>query len=94
MQTHGKALHECFPSLLAISESLLRAKEEVTREIGGHLYTLCFRAFDDAYHRSEVLRALVGHTGIAPSTQLYGRSGKLLPLVSLCNAGIVQLSTR
>jgi hypothetical protein len=58
-------LHECFPSLLAISESLLRAKQELTREMGGHLYTLCFRAFDDAYHRSEVLRALVGHTGTA-----------------------------
>ena len=40
------------------------------REVGGHLYALCFRAFGDAFHRSEVLRALVGHTGAAPLCRL------------------------
>ena len=94
-QTHGKALHECFPSLLAISESLLRAKEEVTREMGGHLYTLCFRAFDDAYHRSEVLRALVGHTGTAsihPTPR--PRLSKTHISRFASHAGGVRLSTR
>ena len=70
-QEHAAALKERFPSLVRIAEVLLRAKEAAVRGAGAALYTHLFTAFSDAYHRQEILGALVGHTGAAPLPQLH-----------------------
>ncbi|KAK3279935.1 hypothetical protein CYMTET_12203, partial [Cymbomonas tetramitiformis] len=80
---HAEALKPYFPSLLAVGESLLRAREESARQFGGAFYTLAFQSFTDGYHRQEVLAALVAHTGSGSSLE---SSGALEALVTLAHS--------
>lgn len=52
-----------FSVLLTLAELFLRSPENIIRNFGNTLYTLCFQLFEDSYYRQEVLSSIIAHMG-------------------------------
>ena len=65
MQQRAAALHVLFPTLLQLAGALLRApgRSRNARRFGTAMYLTIFVEFKEAYHRHEVVGALVAHVG-------------------------------
>ncbi|KAJ1963034.1 hypothetical protein IWQ62_003344 [Dispira parvispora] len=64
IQTYGYALRQHYPTLLSLSENVMRlsTQQPSLAALACHLYQGCFQVFD-AYYRQEVVGALVAHIG-------------------------------
>ncbi|KAG0082666.1 Fanconi anemia group D2 protein, partial [Podila epicladia] len=89
ISVHGMSLREYMPSILSISENLLRssANHPIVVRAASSLYTSAFQV-SDAYYRQEIVGSLLVHIGSGSSTEIDASLAVLQNIVEVSRAAL------
>ncbi|XP_062522638.1 Fanconi anemia group D2 protein-like isoform X2 [Corticium candelabrum] len=85
--SHSRIILEYFPSLLVLSDVLLRSTDSSVSSFASTLYRHAFTSFD-GYYRQEVVGSLVTHIGSGFSTEIDAALDVLTNLVETCSSAM------
>ncbi|CAM9248195.1 unnamed protein product, partial [Ectocarpus sp. 12 AP-2014] len=86
---HGRAgaLHGLFFSLMGITDALVSSGDVSVRRYGASMYREIFSGFSEAYHRQEVVGALITHCGAGSELETDSALSALSALASPSDGG-------
>ncbi|KAF9376855.1 Fanconi anemia group D2 protein, partial [Podila verticillata] len=89
ISVHGVSLREYMPSILSISENLLRssANHPIVVRAASSLYTSAFQV-SDAYYRQEIVGSLLVHIGSGSNTEIDASLAVLQNIVDVSRAAL------
>lgn len=89
ISVHGVSLREYMPSILSISENLLRssANHPIVVRAASSLYTSAFQV-SDAYYRQEIVGSLLVHIGSGSNTEIDASLAVLQNIVEVSRAAL------
>ncbi|KAG0328620.1 Fanconi anemia group D2 protein [Podila humilis] len=93
ISVHGASLREFMPSILSLSENLLRssANHPIVVRAASSLYTSAFEV-SDAYYRQEIVGSLLVHLGSGSRVEIDASLSVLQDLVQLSRASLNEFS--